>query len=216
MLLDLTSSMGTTFTDLCLDGGGIADVGLGCRTIPGWPNRRTTLVNCQIQNFKQVGIQFGTPGDVSGFNSDMSIMENVIFAGCPIGIQICNCQSVGHDWRHITNSDCPVCVSVDQGGQIAIRGVNQNGTTVPPRTFVRLGAGGLNVGTLLISQAHLENGCLVDGSQTHPYIPWQVIIESALGTLPPPGDIPILVGNQSTTFTQIGCNFNGRIVEIAA
>ena len=211
-MLDITSSMDTRFDGVCADGNHSAAIGLGCWTINGWPNSATHVRNATIQNFTQAGVQFGKPSQPSGWNSDLSIMENVTFDGSPIGIQVCNDQSVGHVWSNITHGQSnKVCISLDQGGQVMIRGINQNGN--PPRTFLRLGEGGCNVATVLISGGHVEAGTLIDASASPPYADWVIHLESILGTAPTPVDWPIIKASANASITSAGCKFNGRGIQ---
>jgi hypothetical protein len=208
-LLDLTSSMGTTFCGVVLDGAASAGIGLGCWTVPGWPNSRTQLYDCTVQNFTQAGIQFGTPGQPSGGNCDLSIMDNITFDGSPIGIQVCNNQSVGHVWSNIVHGQSSkTCIQMDQGGQITIYSASQDGQ--PPRTFLKLGVGGDNVATASIHGGHLECGTLVDASGAPQWSDWVVKISSFLGTVPSAGDLPIITASEWAKIITSGCRFNGR------
>ena len=212
-MFDGTSALGCGFRDVILDGAASAGIGIGCWTVPGWPNSRTRLGNVMLRNFTSCGVQFGTPGEPSGWNCDMSEFYSVGVAGCPVGIQTCNDQSVGHLWEKIGNVDCPVGIDLVRGGNVQIRGAWQDGGN--PRTFLRLGAGGCNVCTVLISGGHLERGCLVDASDAPEWALWQVAIESYLATVPEPDDVPLtklsqISQSRGAKIIATGCWLNGR------
>ena len=102
-LFDLTSSMGVEFSNCVLDGSGKATIGLGCWSVNGWPNSATRMHNVRMQNFTEAAVQFGTPSNPTGGNCDLSYFNGVTLSGCPVGIQVCNDQSVGHVWKRIYN-----------------------------------------------------------------------------------------------------------------
>ncbi len=204
-ILDLTSSMNTQVRDLMLDGNKTAGVGIGCWGINGWPNSETALRNVQIQNCA-VGVQFGH--GVSDWNCDLSDFDCLRLLDCQTGIQVLNCQSVGHTWRRIQNFGCKIAIDVQQGGHIVVDGGTQDGLAQTGNTFMRLGAGGDNVGTITLRGIHIESGMLLDASAAPEWSRWRVRIESCMAISP---DQSVLIdAGEFAEVRIVGCNFNSR------
>ena len=212
-LFDLTSSMGVEFADCVLDGSGKATIGLGCWSVNGWPNSATKLIDVRLQNFTQAAVQFGTPSNPTGGNCDLSYFNGVTLSGCPVGIQFCNNQSVGHVWKRIYNVDCKIAMQFVQGGGVSINGGTQDGNQ-DGNTYLQLlnPAGQCNNAIFAVRGVHIESGLLLDASACGEWSGMGITLDSCIATS---GTTAPVIAASTTGWPKIGsinCVFNGREV----
>ena len=212
-MFDLTSSMGVEFADCVLDGSGKATIGLGCWSVNGWPNSATKLIDVRLQNFTQAAVQFGTPSNPTGGNCDLSYFNGVTLSGCPVGIQVCNNQSVGHVWKRIYNVDCKIAMQFVQGGGVSINGGTQDGNQ-DGNTYLQLlnPAGQCNNAIFAVRGVHIESGLLLDASACGEWSGMGITLDSCIATS---GTTAPVIAASTTGWPKIGsinCVFNGREV----
>jgi hypothetical protein len=124
------------------------------------------LRDITVSHATAAGVQFDTPSQPNGWNSDLSDFDSVTLNRCAVGIRVCNDQSVGHYWRRINNSFSQVAIEFLQGGDVVIERGWQDGPGPADDTFFLTHGGGENAAQVQISGIHLEHGMLFDSRKS--------------------------------------------------
>ena len=222
-MLLIKSSMWPTISGLFFDAASSAGVCIQMSTVPGWPTSGVRLRDITVSHATAAGVQFDTPSQPNGWNSDLSDFDSVTLNRCAVGIRVCNDQSVGHYWRRINNSFSQVAIEFLQGGDVVIERGWQDGPGPADATFFKTHGGGENAAQIQIGGIHLEHGRLFDSQLAGIVVGIRGIQDSRSDTNAPPLCIfgkwagavtimasqlkgPILASPQ-TSVTLIGCTY---------
>jgi hypothetical protein len=165
-MIQLKSAWRPTLSGLFLEAANSAGVCVQMTTVLGWPTSQTRLRDVTVSQATTAGIQFGVPDQPNMDNTDLSDFSTVRLNRCAIGIRVCNNQSVGHYWRRIWNSWCPVGIEFLQGGDAVLERGFQDGSGPANTTFWATHGGGENAAQIQITGVHIEYGRLFDSRKS--------------------------------------------------
>ncbi len=210
-MLQIKSSMWPVISGLFFDAANSAGVCIQMSSIPGWPTSGVRLRDVTVAHATAAGIQFDTPSQPNGWNTDLSDFDSVTLNRCAVGIRVCNDQSVGHYWRRINNSFSQVAIEFLQGGDVIIERGYQDGPGPDNATFFLTHGGGENAAQIQISGIHLEHGMLFDSPQAAVVVGIRGIQDSRTDTNAP----PLCHFGQNTTATIMASQLKGPLTAAA-
>lgn len=209
-MVRLTAALWPTLAGLQFQAANVAAVCIQMHTVPGWPTSGVHLREIAVSQATVAGIQFETPGLPQGDNTDVSDFETILLDRCAVGIRVCNDQSVGHYWRRIDNSFCPVGIEFLQGGEVVVEKTGQAGSGSADAVFFRTHGGGENAAVIKLDGIHIEYGMVLDSRKTFGAIVVLLsgIQDSRSDSNPP----PLCMFGDQTTATLMASQLKGPLV----
>ncbi len=209
-MLLIKSSMWPTISGLFFDAANSAGVCIQMHTVPGWPTSGVRLREITVSQATVAGIQFETPNLPHGDNTDVSDFETILLDRCAVGIRVCNDQSVGHYWRRIDNSFCPVGVEFLQGGEVVIEKTGQAGSGSADAAFFRTHGGGENAAVIKLDGIHIEYGMVFDSRNTFGAV--VVLLSGIQDSRTDTNTPPLCMFGDQTTATVLASQLKGVLV----